>query len=78
MLVSQLFLFGVPDPINKIMLICQTQFNVFFPIEQEYQKLKEFYSKYYNMVLEEQELCVKGWNWGTPKFNGMKLNSLII
>jgi len=42
--------------------------------EAEYQKLKEFYRKHYDTELEEQELCVKGWNWGTPKFDGSMMS----
>jgi len=38
--------------------------------EIEYEKLKEYLSSNYDKPLEEVELCVKGWNWGTPKFKG--------
>jgi len=38
--------------------------------EIDYEKLKEFYKKNYDMVLEEKELSVKGWNWGAAKFKG--------
>lgn len=42
--------------------------------EPEYQKLKDFYKKHYEIELQEQELCVKGWNWGTPNFDGTMMS----
>jgi len=42
--------------------------------EPEYQKLKEFYKKHYEVELQEQELCVKGWNWGMPNFDGTMMS----
>lgn len=38
--------------------------------EIEYERLKDYYSKNYNVPLREQDLCVKGWNWGSAKFKG--------
>lgn len=38
--------------------------------EGEYEKLKEHYSKHYELDLNALELSVKGWNWGAAKFKG--------
>jgi len=38
--------------------------------EVEYEKLKDFYSKNYEIAINEVDMNVSGWNWGTPKFKG--------
>ena len=37
---------------------------------QNFDQLSEFISKYFKVDLQEVELSVKGWNWGTAKFEG--------
>lgn len=37
---------------------------------QDYGELSAFVKKHFEMDLEEIELSVKGWNWGTAKFKG--------
>lgn len=33
--------------------------------------MSEFLSQFYNIKIENLELSVKGWNWGTAKFKGI-------
>ncbi|XP_019616304.1 PREDICTED: FACT complex subunit SSRP1-like [Branchiostoma belcheri] len=42
--------------------------------ESDFDKLSDFINKNYKMRLEEKELSVKGWNWGTAKFKGPLLS----
>jgi hypothetical protein len=37
---------------------------------QDQEKLGSFVSRNYNTKLQTVDLSVKGWNWGTPKFEG--------
>lgn len=41
--------------------------------EAEFDSLKEFLSKNYSLILEEQELSVKGWNWGSAEFSNQTM-----
>lgn len=45
-------------------------FDDYFIVVQEYEKLSQFVSKYYNTTLEKKDLSVKGWNWGVADFKG--------
>ncbi|KNC34603.1 hypothetical protein FF38_09360 [Lucilia cuprina] len=42
--------------------------------DSENEKLGKFIKKTYNQDLVEKEMCVKGWNWGTAKFQGSVLS----
>lgn len=42
--------------------------------ESDYGELSAFVKKHFEMDLEEIELSVKGWNWGTAKFKGSSLS----
>ena len=37
---------------------------------QDFEKLANFVSEYYNTSLEKQDMSVKGWNWGMSRFVG--------
>ncbi|KAK5644541.1 hypothetical protein RI129_005841 [Pyrocoelia pectoralis] len=41
--------------------------------EGEKEKIAKFFSSSYNKETLEKELSLKGWNWGTAKFNGSVL-----
>lgn len=41
---------------------------------QEQDKIAKFFKHNYSLDMLEKELCVKGWNWGTAKFNGSVLS----
>lgn len=40
----------------------------------EQEKVAKFFKSNYNKDMLEKELSLKGWNWGTAKFNGAVLN----
>lgn len=42
--------------------------------ESDNEKLGKFIKKAYNQDLVEKEMCVKGWNWGTARFQGSVLS----
>lgn len=42
--------------------------------ESEKDKIAKFFSSNYKMDMLEKELSMKGWNWGTGKFNGSVLS----
>lgn len=42
--------------------------------EPEQEKIAKFFSTNYSMDMLEKELSLKGWNWGTAKFNGSVLD----
>jgi structure-specific recognition protein 1 len=42
--------------------------------ENDYQKLDDFVSKNYKKSVEKTDMCVKGWNWGKPNFEGDSMN----
>ncbi|XP_065367490.1 FACT complex subunit Ssrp1 [Calliphora vicina] len=42
--------------------------------DSENEKLGKFIKKTYKQDLVEKEMCVKGWNWGTAKFQGSVLS----
>lgn len=42
--------------------------------ESEKDKIAKFFSSTYKMDMLEKELSMKGWNWGTAKFNGSVLS----
>nr|CAG4643801.1 EOG090X02Z1 [Lepidurus arcticus] len=42
--------------------------------DSDQEKLAKFFTLYYKKDLLEKELSVKGWNWGTAKFNGSVLS----
>ncbi|XP_031557344.1 FACT complex subunit SSRP1-like isoform X2 [Actinia tenebrosa] len=50
----------------------QYRFNGFK--ESDYQNLSAFLSQFYNTKIKDTELSVKGWNWGTAKFEGTALS----
>lgn len=39
--------------------------------------LREFFRSQFGKELREVELCVKGWNWGEPRFDGSLLSFLV-
>lgn len=41
---------------------------------QEQDKVAKFFKSNYNKDMLEKELSLKGWNWGTAKFNGALLS----
>lgn len=41
--------------------------------ESDYQKLDDFSKKHFKKSVEKQELSIKGWNWGKPKFEGEQM-----
>ncbi|XP_017786795.1 PREDICTED: FACT complex subunit Ssrp1 isoform X2 [Nicrophorus vespilloides] len=42
--------------------------------DSEKEKIAKFFSSTYQMDMLEKELSLKGWNWGTAKFNGSALS----
>ncbi|XP_078480774.1 FACT complex subunit SSRP1 [Lampetra planeri] len=42
--------------------------------DNEFEKLATFFKTHYKLELQQKELCVKGWNWGTVKFAGQLLS----
>ncbi|XP_026327139.1 FACT complex subunit Ssrp1 [Hyposmocoma kahamanoa] len=42
--------------------------------EEEREKVAKFFKTNYNKDMLEKELSLKGWNWGTAKFNGAVLS----
>ncbi|XP_039292782.1 FACT complex subunit Ssrp1-like [Nilaparvata lugens] len=42
--------------------------------EGEKEKIAKFFKSSYSLDMLEKELSVKGWNWGTAKFNGAVLS----
>lgn len=42
--------------------------------DSEKEKIAKFFSSSYKLDTLEKEISVKGWNWGTAKFNGAVLN----
>lgn len=41
-------------------------------IQQDFEKISDFFKANYKVELTEKDMCVKGWNWGTAKFSGTK------
>lgn len=41
---------------------------------QEQEKVAKFFKSNYHKDMLEKELSLKGWNWGTAKFNGALLS----
>ena len=54
----------------KVMLNAGPLFNFNGFKETDFGLLSDFISKNFNISLDEVELSVKGWNWGTAKFQG--------
>ncbi|XP_042349437.1 FACT complex subunit SSRP1a isoform X1 [Plectropomus leopardus] len=42
--------------------------------DTDLEKISEFFKANYKVELEEKDMCVKGWNWGTAKFSGPLLS----
>ncbi|XP_053285107.1 FACT complex subunit SSRP1a [Pleuronectes platessa] len=42
--------------------------------DTDFEKISEFFKANYKVELNEKDLCVKGWNWGTAKFSGPQLS----
>uniref|UniRef100_A0A673NFW8 FACT complex subunit SSRP1 n=1 Tax=Sinocyclocheilus rhinocerous TaxID=307959 RepID=A0A673NFW8_9TELE len=38
--------------------------------DTDLEKISEYFKANYKVELVEKDMCVKGWNWGTAKFNG--------
>lgn len=38
------------------------------------EKVEKYFKNNYDSELPEKELSLKGWNWGTAKFNGSVLS----
>ncbi|XP_048450213.1 FACT complex subunit SSRP1-like [Rhincodon typus] len=41
---------------------------------QDFDKMADYFKSHYQVELQEKEMCVKGWNWGTARFNGQLLS----
>ncbi|XP_054155018.1 FACT complex subunit Ssrp1-like [Oppia nitens] len=39
-------------------------------VESDYEKLKKFFDKNYELELQPRDNCLRGWNWGTADFDG--------
>ncbi|XP_032236023.2 FACT complex subunit SSRP1 isoform X2 [Nematostella vectensis] len=57
----------------KIVLKSGLQFRFDGFKESDFANLSEFLKSFFGVKLEEMELSVKGWNWGTATFNGSAL-----
>ncbi|XP_016095545.1 FACT complex subunit SSRP1 isoform X1 [Sinocyclocheilus grahami] len=42
--------------------------------DTDLEKISEYFKANYKVDLIEKDMCVKGWNWGTAKFNGPLLS----
>ncbi|KAK1791889.1 hypothetical protein P4O66_013872 [Electrophorus voltai] len=42
--------------------------------DTDFEKISEYFKANYKVELIEKDMCVKGWNWGTAKFNGPLLS----
>ncbi|XP_076829954.1 FACT complex subunit SSRP1 [Brachyhypopomus gauderio] len=42
--------------------------------DTDFEKISEYFKTNYKVELIEKDMCVKGWNWGTAKFNGPLLS----
>ncbi|XP_041029977.1 FACT complex subunit SSRP1-like [Carcharodon carcharias] len=42
--------------------------------EGDFDKMADYFKSHYQVELHEKEMCVKGWNWGTARFNGQLLS----
>ena len=42
--------------------------------DNEEEKLRKFFKKNYDLELNQIDLCLKGWNWGTANFDGSVLS----
>lgn len=42
--------------------------------EADHDKLTKFFSSNFEVDLKNKDLCLKGWNWGTAKFDGSVLS----
>lgn len=42
--------------------------------EADFDKMSDFFKSNYKLELLEREMCVKGWNWGSARFNGQLLS----
>ncbi|KAL7889676.1 hypothetical protein AOLI_G00019340 [Acnodon oligacanthus] len=42
--------------------------------DTDFEKISEYFKANYKVELTEKDMCVKGWNWGTAKFNGPLLS----
>uniref|UniRef100_A0A671RXY3 FACT complex subunit SSRP1 n=1 Tax=Sinocyclocheilus anshuiensis TaxID=1608454 RepID=A0A671RXY3_9TELE len=42
--------------------------------DTDLEKISEYFKANYKVELIEKDMCVKGWNWGTAKFNGPLLS----
>lgn len=41
---------------------------------QDQEKISKFFKNNYKHDIAEKELCLKGWNWGTARFQGAVLS----
>jgi hypothetical protein len=48
--------------------------HMFILYVQEQEKIAKFFVSNYKKDMLEKELSLKGWNWGTAKFNGSVLS----
>ncbi|XP_041456015.1 FACT complex subunit SSRP1-like isoform X1 [Lytechinus variegatus] len=42
--------------------------------ESDREKVADFLQRHYNVELQDKELSLKGWNWGTARFEGSELD----
>lgn len=38
--------------------------------ENEFEKVSRYFEENYNVKVKNVETCLKGWNWGKPRFEG--------
>ncbi|XP_054717717.1 FACT complex subunit Ssrp1-like [Uloborus diversus] len=58
----------------RIMLKNGTMYRFGGFVETDHDKLGKFFTTNFEQELKSKELCLKGWNWGTAKFQGSVLS----
>jgi len=46
----------------------------YLPVSQDQDKIAKYFKNTYHLDMLEKELAIKGWNWGSTKFNGSILS----
>ncbi|CAM9334280.1 unnamed protein product, partial [Lampetra planeri] len=62
---------GCSSCFRSPLTLCSRSLRTFM---MEFEKLATFFKTHYKLELQQKELCVKGWNWGTVKFAGQLLS----
>jgi hypothetical protein len=60
--------------VSKIRFVftCLMQTNIFYLIQQDLDRLKEFLTINFGKNVETQKMAVNGWNWGKVAFGGRR------